>query len=439
MRRPDPALQRRKQRAVAALQADDLTEAVRLLEKVCRKQPRDGQAWFLLSAAHGQGGNFQAVIQCCRRILRLDPQHVEAHTNLANAYASLGAHDEAMAAYGRALSLSPDDPNVLHNLGSALLKAGKTEEGVARLEEAVRLNPRASETHFNLARGLARLGRYPEAVRHYQAGVNADPEQPEPRLELAKLFAGRGNLGPAEQCYREVAQRWPESKAARFGLCMVFRYRGDFDLALAECERILEGDPHEPRALSAIADLRERMGEREAAYQILRGLLDCGRVNSTAVDVYTRLCLQHGDPEEAIKWGRRLADGSNIAVENRREVLYALGRLFDKLGRYDEAFESFRLANDLCEDVFDLEIESERFDGLIAAFAADAVVNMARASVVSDRPIFIVGMPRSGTTLVEQILASHPLVFGAGELNDINDLVQSLPKTLYPACMESTT
>jgi len=122
-----------------------------------------------------------------------------------------------------------------------------------------------------------------------------------------------------------------------------------------------------------------------------------------------------------------------------RQLYFELGRLHDKLGSFDEAFESFSKGNLLAGFNFDSEKHTKKIDCRIAAFLPEVMGKLTRAFNRSERPVFIVGMPRSGTTLVEQIVAGHSEVFGAGELRFLPDLVHSLPSTVYPVDIETIT
>ena len=119
---------------------------------------------------------------------------------------------------------------------------------------------------------------------------------------------------------------------------------------------------------------------------------------------------------------------------------FGLGKLYDKLGRYDEAFKHYKAGNETLDIVFDLNAFKIRIDNLISSYNSENITNIAKSSIDTSLPVFIVGLPRSGTSLTEQILSSHPEVAGAGELNDINDIVAGLPGTLnstqpYPQCI----
>lgn len=431
------ALQKKRQQALAALHGNDLETAARLLSEVCRTVPGDVHTWQLLATVNGQAGRFDAVIDCCNRVLALEPGNVQAYIYMGRAHASIGRGGEAVTAFREAVSLSPSDPEVRCNFGFALCSSGELEEATAQFQEAIRLRPGYAEAHYGLAHTFSILARYNDAKIHYQRAVTANPQIRDGFFKLGDLLNATGMPERGEECYREGLRHHPDALDLHYGLANSLRYQGRLVEALAIYERARQIRPGDPATLSGEADIYERLRDHGAAYQRLRSLIDGQSLDANGADVYLRVCHRYDCCDEAISLAETfLADGElNPAM--RRTLCHSLGRLLDKRGAYDEAFARFAEANRQLNVSYVAAEHVERVDALIAAFCSDAMANMPRASFVSERPVFIVGMPRSGTSLVEQILASHPQVFGAGELNDISALARSLPATLYPQCMET--
>lgn len=431
------AQQQKKQQALAAFQANDLETANRLLDEVCRTTPGDVQAWLLRAAVYGQAGQFEGTIECCKRVLAVEPHNGHGYFYLGGAYGSLGRYDEAVPAYREAVQLSPGDPVMRCSFGAALSFAGQAEESVAQFQEAIRLRPGYAEAHCGLAHASAVLARYNDAKVHYQRAIAVNPQICDAYIKLGDLLNTTGMPQEGEACYRQGLEHHPEASELYYGLANSLRYQGRLAEALDTYERAREIQPDDPPVLSGEADIYERLRDHEAAYQRVRSLIDRGALDPNGADVYLRICHRYDCCDEAIARAEdMLADGS-LTPTMRRTLCYSLGKLLDRRGAYDEAFARVAEANRLLNVRYDAAAHVERVDGLIAAFCRDAMANMPRAAATSERPVFIVGMPRSGTSLVEQILASHPQVFGAGELNDITALVRSLPVTLYPQCMEA--
>jgi len=431
------ALDQKKQRALQALQANDLARAEGLLREVCETTPGDLQAWLLRAAVHGQGGRMAQVVGCCERVLEVDPQNVQALSYLGNAHFFSGRYAAAAAAYRQAVAVAPGEATLRCGLGQALTAGGEGEEAVGCFEAALGLAPHSAEGHCGLASALAAVGRRDEAVVHYRKAVQLDPQLLDGHVNLGGLLAHLGQLEEAEQVLRRGLLTFPEAAELYQALANVLRYAGRLDAALVAYRRALEIRPGDGGALAGEAEIYERKGEGGEAYRRVRALIDQGVVEVTTVVVYLQVCRQHGSAEEAIALARRLLAALPPSAPARCDVHFALGGLFDKLGDYDRAFGEYEEANRNTAGEYDPARHTAYVDSLIAGFSADAVARMARAKLRSDRPILILGMPRSGTSLVEQILASHPQVFGGGELVDLERIVAGLPATVYPACMEA--
>jgi tetratricopeptide (TPR) repeat protein len=227
-------------------------------------------------------------------------------------------------------------------------------------------------------------------------------------------------------------------------LSAAFAACGRLEEALDVCREARALDPDNVAVVSGEAHAFERMGDFDRAYEAARPLIDSGLADTTLLLLFGKLAKKFGRSEEAIALlEERLADGITD-ISACMDVHGQLGRLYEAAGRYDEAFAHYRAANELFPKEFDPALCTKLTDDLISTFSADFLASAPRATLPSERLVFIVGMPRSGTSLVEQILASHPAVFGAGELKDLTKIAQSMPaavnsKQPYPLCMDKLT
>jgi hypothetical protein len=167
-------------------------------------------------------------------------------------------------------------------------------------------------------------------------------------------------------------------------------------------------------------------------------------MHPAVVMILAKTCSRFGACDLALERIEQLTSSTNTPPQVRQALHFAAGEFLDRQEKYDAAFEHFHRANALSGLRFDASAHAAHIDGLIRAYSAEAMKALPRATHGSQRPVFIVGMPRSGTSLVEQILSSHPAVFGAGELNDVNALAAQLPEHLhtrqpYPACLGELT
>jgi len=423
---------RKRRRAQQALQAGDLATAERLLREVCDATPGDGQAWLLLASVCGQGGKFREVLDCCRQGLAVGAPAAPVYSLMGRAHAAMGDAARAVEAHERAVAEAPGDPTVLHALGDSLLGLGRVEGAVEQYQRALARAPGFPAALFGLACASRRLGRLGEAVRHFRKVIAAAPMFLDAYVGLGEVLTHLHDFVAAEKCFREALTRWSMSPALSSGLRFVLVRQGRFDEALEVVGEALRHRPGDAEALAGEADILERQGDLAAAYQRVRRLVDGGQVTVGTVEVYGAICRTYGSCEEVIALCHELLAGSGGDRVTEERLQFLLGRVHDGRGEYDDAFRAYARANALSLVRYDHAAHVERVDQLIAAFTRQAIAKMARATVRSDRPLFIVGMPRSGTSLVEQILASHPQVFGGGELREVNQMVRALPASLYP-------
>ena len=429
------------QKAVTALQQGRLPEAATLLGRICKSSPGDARAWLLLASAQGQLGNLPAALDACRRALAINPGNARALSIQCNVQASLGQTDAALESYRKALEIAPGDPGILNNLGNALFLAGDLEEAARVLEQLIRLKPDYAEACNNLGNIHKALNRNNEAIQHFRRSITLNPGQFEVWLNLGNIYSDRvGFPEAAEECFRKALQLKPDSREAESGLANMLRFQGKLDASLAIMQKALDKDPADDTAMAGIADILERLGRYEEAYERVRTLLDRNTENAMAIDVLTRLCRRFDCCGEAIDIGERLLASDCLNPHGQQHLHFSLGKLLDKLAEYDRAFGHFRTGNEMGHVPFDPLEREALTSALIGAYSRDALTTLPKASHQDQRPVFIVGMPRSGTSLTEQILASHPEVHGAGELNDMNDISAGLPGMLggglkYPECV----
>jgi tetratricopeptide (TPR) repeat protein len=374
----------------------DLAAAVEHYRVAVCLQPDSAKLLNRLGVIQRQQGQLEAAVASLQQALRVKPDSPEAHYNLGNVLHDLGRLTEAMQHYREALRLRPDFPEAYANLGVTFGDRGEFGIAVQHYQEALRLKSDFPEAHYNLGNALQELGYLEAAVEHYRAALRLRPNFPEGHNNLANVLQTQGKFDEAKASYQQA-----------------LRLRADFQEARAGLARVLEKE-----------------GSFEQAYEHLKPLVEAGSTNPAVLITFALLCRHFDRRTEArTLLERRLTQGS-IPLGQRRVLLFMLGTLCDELGAFDQAFMYYQQANILKPRRFDPSQHAAFIEALIATCNADFLARMPRATQQSERPIFIVGMPRSGTSLVEQILASHPAVYGAGELEDINQIANSLADTL---------
>lgn len=387
--------------------AGRLAEAERCYRAVKRREAGYAEALRLRGMLAYQQRRIEDAIALVRKASEQQPSNPIYHHGLAELLRACARPAEAVAAYRRAYALDPARHATGLDLADTLARVGDTDEALAVYRAVVQKQPDYGLAHERIARLLHEHGE-PEAARtaleRWQACI--DPTTAE-RNRLAAAFAGIGAYARAAELYRKRLEVVAEDASACAGLGGVLQSQGAFDEARAWLERALDLDATLGWVYAAlVSDRGYRMSPaREAA--LVRAV-------------------------EAPDTDRRA----------RTHMHFALGQLHDRRDEPAEAFAHFRGGNRLqaAAEPFDARVFGDRVERIIDRFTPAFFAARRGYGDASERPVFIVGMPRSGTSLVEQIIASHPEAHGAGELDDIRRMVRELPVMLgtrerYPACV----
>jgi tetratricopeptide (TPR) repeat protein len=404
-----------------------------------------------------------------------DSPAVESKFQLAFCKQIAGNWREAAALYHEVLNSDPDHSEAHHNLGLITLEIAGPAAAVPFFWYAARLRPRLSDAHNSLGNAFLRLGKPELAEPSYRRAIEVAPEQAKYHFNLANLLHGAGRKEEAAQGYREAIRLDPRYRDACNNLGNLLRSTGRPEEAMTMYKRALDIDPGFAMAHSNIGNIlrdRDETADAEhhyrdaikldpalpiAHFNLGNALRDLGRITESAqsfrktielkpsfADAYRHLVqVERLDPNDAlVAYMQERYEDPLTSEQDKIHLGFALGRVFDQSKDYDLAFNYFRTANRLHRKTITYDIRAEdahadRIHGHFTAASPDEWGGLA-----DETPIFIVGMMRSGTTLMEQILASHPAVAGGGELTFIQDLVDARKaKTSqpYPNCFTGLT
>ena len=339
--------------ALRARQNESIQEAIRCYERAIELQPGYAEAFLNLGLAYQAQQRSAEAIACYRRALAIQPQLADAHHNLGLALSSLGENKEALLAYQAAIALRPNFAATHNNVGNVLRAESRLEDAIASYRRALALQPNYTEAHCNLALTLNEQNRFQEAVDQYGEALKIDSSYVEAHYGLGHILHERGRFAEAELAFREAIRLQPQYAEAY--------------ASLVRCETVTESD---------------------------RPLID--------------------------QMESLLAASNGSSASNVVSLCMALGKAYDDLGEYDLAMTKVRHGNQLqaAHCPFDRDRHAEHIAALIGRYdrATLSVRPGHGQGYDSNLPILIVGMPRSGTTLVEQILSGHPMVGAGGEL-----------------------
>jgi tetratricopeptide (TPR) repeat protein len=394
------------------------TAALLSLQRALALQPHNVEALVDAANALRALGRAHEAVPLYRRALEREPALVEAHNNLGNAFLDLGRFHDAAGCYRSALQFKPDDAQILCNMGTALRQAGLLEEAAQSYGRALILKPSDVDTLNNMGNVLRDLGSRREAVALFRRAIELDPGRAEYHCNLGTVLFELRRVDEAAASYRQALVLQPGYAPAQLSLGFALRQQRRPADAEVACRAALAIDPNYFEALSLLGELRADHGHFSEAEEMFQRAI---AINPDFSSAYASIATHRKMTSEDTAWLK----GAEALLAKRRPLgheiglRYALGKYFDDVGQYDEAFNHYRQANELTKRYgtgYDGAKLAQRVDRIIGSFDAASMRRYQVQGSASELPVFIVGMPRSGTSLAEQILASHPAVFGAGEV-----------------------
>jgi tetratricopeptide (TPR) repeat protein len=409
-------------------QAGRLREAERAYRQFLAVNPRQPDGWYLLGMVAYQSGRHVTAVDLIGQAIGLRGDVPVYHNNLGIALAELGRFGEAAAHYQRALTLKPDFVDAYFNLGNALQGQGKLDEAIEHYQRAIALKPGYAEAHNNLGNSLKQQGRVEEAMAHYQRAIALKPDYAEAHNNLGIAFKEQDKLDEAMAHYQRAFALKPGSADAHNNLGNGLRQQGKYGEAMAHYQRAIALKPDYAEAHNNLSIALKEQGQFDEAQRAGERALELASRNG-------RYYRQLFDGRRVVSDDRHLAaaeklaeDMTSLPMGDQKELHFALGKAYADLGQRERSFRHFLDGNALKrrESVYNEPATLGFLDRIRSVFTAELMHSKRDLGDPSMVPIFIVGMPRSGTTLVEQILASHPKVFGAGELTEFGKAVTSL-------------
>ncbi len=423
----------------AALQAGRFAEAESLFRQVVRIDPRHAEAHNWLGVACGQQGRNGDALEHFAKAAVLRPGSADFASNLGLAQLNAGDLDAARRAFETALRLNPKLAAAHHNLGLVFQRRREFDRAIASFREAIALVPNYVNAHLNLGNALMDAERLQEAIDPLRRLVALAPRAPEPHFNLARALKSAKQFAEAAAEARTVIVLDGKNIEARLLLVQCLFRLDRYDEADTEARRILALDSRCIEAHNSRGTILVTLGKFDEAIACFEAALAVDPNDAEAVYGLTQASKVFSTPEMAARIESLLAE--NPPQEQKSFLHFALGKICDDAGDYPRAFANYRRGNDLAvpEAWFDPKIWTEYVDRMIATFTPAFFAAHAGIGSDSTRPIFIFGMPRSGTTLTEQIIASHPDVAPGGELGTVARLVADLPERLgsgrrFPEC-----
>ena len=435
---------------VAMIRAGRFVDLETTTRGLIQREPNSGLAWKALSVSLTMQG--KDALPAMTQAATLLPDDAEAHSNLGNALRGLRRLDEAAASYRRALEIKPSYPEACINLGNVLLEQKRFDAAAASYRRALQDSPGVAEAHSNLGNALRGLGQLDEAAASYGRALALEPNFAGAHSNLGDVLRDRGRLeaaaascrralelqpdlagahnslgnalldlgqsAPATDSYRRAVALRRDFTEAHINLGLALRQQGRTAEAQASCLTALEINPNSAPAIVLQAELQADLGRFPEAEELFRR---AAAIDADLPEAWAGIAHLRKMTRDDAAWAAEAQRIAGQRLPPRREAYlrFAIGKYFDDVKDFKNAFINFQRAHELAKlygPAHDRQQLTRAVDEMIRFYDEEWAARIPIDPAASARPVFIVGMPRSGTTLAEQILASHPAVFGAGEL-----------------------
>ena len=402
--------------------------AISLAKSLTERFPNQQDAWKILGILFVQTGNYSNALKASQTATVLSPQDFEAHFNLGVILKKLGKYNQAEASYRQTIALKEDHFNAHNNLGALLRELGRLDESESALRKAIIAKADFAGAINNLGITLQEMGKLDEAEENLRQAIVLKPEFADAYYNLGITLKKSKRIDEAEVFYRKAIEINSGYIKAHINLGIALKEMGRLDEAEVTFRKAIALQPEYAEAYNNLGITLKGLGRLDEAEATFRKAIalqpDCAKnhLNLTLMKKFK------SEDKQFLKM-RELYLDKNIAEEECCQINFGLAAAYEDLGDFRQSFKHYNEGNSLNKKLLAYEINQdiELFEQIKFSYE-----QIKKSSLKNEKleekliPIFIVGMPRSGTTLVEQIISSHPKVTGAGELSFISKFGQSI-------------
>lgn len=415
-------------------QRGKLDAGIDYLERLVRLQPTAAAPYFNLGNALMAKSRVEDAAAQYERALALEPDNADIHINLGNAYKNLERPDDAEAAYRRALELAPGSAIALNNLGNCLAVKEEFAEAEQIFRRATAADPQFAAAENNLGNALKMQGKLGDAVEAYRRAIALNDHYFEPLFSLGNTLSEMGSFESAEYAYRRATELRPDHLDVLINLASAIDAQDRPAEVIQLCEQALDAAPHNYKALYLLANNYELTNRLDNAKRVIAEALEHHPDNPDVNLVAARIERRSKRHAEGIDRLERLLPAVE-AGPMEQAYHFELGRLYDEADQPAQAWERFTAGNRIAGRQWDEQNPGPNaFRETVATnlklFTKEWVASWAPAELpeAAAPPVFLIGFPRSGTTLLEQVCDSHPRIKALDEYPAVTQVIDELNK-----------
>ena len=367
-----------------------IEEAILEIQSLNEKYPNVPLLFNLLGACYTSLEQWEKAEDSYSKALEFKPDYTDAHYNLGNIFVKLNLYESAIKSFQNVVSLDSKHEEAYYNLGVSHYEMGQFYDAIENFEIANKLNPSNIDTLINLGNSFKALNHNADAIRQYDKIIEIDSLNFDAYNNLGTIYRSLNEIEKAIHHYKKAIEIKPDFFKAYYNLGFIYQDIGEIDKAITQYEHAIN-------------------------------------LNNHAMSYHSLSHLKKFKPNDLlITKLRHLYSSNKISNEERMHVCLALANINEKFGNQVDFFKYLNEGNKLQkkESGYSLNRHKKEHDAIKTIFSKNInpLQNLDLSLVSKKTPIFILGMPRSGTSLVEQIVSSHSEVYGAGELNFLSKL-----------------
>ena len=358
-----------------------LSESSQLLERF----PNSVILYNIAGACNAGLMQFDAAINNYKKALKINPYYADAYSNMGNVLKDKGDLEAAIQSYKQALKIKPDYAQAYNNMGNALKDKGDLKAAIESYKQALKIKPDYAQAYSNMGIALKGKGDLNAAISSYKQALKIKPDYAEAYNNMGSALNDKGDLEAAIESYKQALKIKPDYAEAYNNMGIALKDKGDLEAAIESYKQAL-------------------------------------KIKPDYAEVYRSLSNMHRykEHDEYFLKMQSLCQSSSLSDEQRCHLNFALSKASEDLNEISQSFNYLKIGNELRKKIlsYDIKKDIELFSQLKKSYPSIALQSVVESSDL--KPIFILGMPRSGTTLVEQIVSSHSEVTGAGELSYVS-------------------
>ena len=397
-------------------------------EALSKYYPDNFVIWSYLGGAYLGLGKAGKAVKAFNRVTGLNPNYPEGHNNLGAALQTLGSYEESLKSFDNAVSLKPDYSEAYYNIGISYKELDQLDLAIIAYNKSLALNPNNWETYGNLGLAFKEKGEWVEAVAAYKTALAINPNAPELISNMGNALKDQGKLEEAIEAYNKALAIKPDYAEAYNNMGITLKDQGKLEEAIETYSKALAIKSDYTDAYYNMGIVLEDQGKLEEAIGAYNKALSLKPDYAEAHRNLSNITKYKPNNSQISEVGALLKH-PDLNNSDRCNLHYTYAKMKEDLGDLSAAFDNYVAGGELRQKLlaYDLTQDQHLFAKIknTAPQFNDAVLHISNEAA-KHTPIFILGMPRSGTTLIEQIVSSHSEVTGAGELNYVSQFGASL-------------